>query len=83
MKDMMDEYPTTITLTDKQLPCLKDCKVGTKMTVEMEVEVMSIGKSIYTDSKNLNGTLKVKSVKMEEMDEPMSEKEKQARKGHY
>ena len=83
MKNAIDEMPTMLELNEKNFPALKNWKVGTKVSLEVEAEVMNIGKSMYEQSPKLRCSLKVTKISLDKEDEPMSQSERQARKGHY
>lgn len=81
MKDLMD-YPTTLTLNEKQLSTIKNYKVGTKLVLEVNAEVMSVGKDVYSESSQLHCTIKITKVSQESEENPLSENEKRGMKGY-
>lgn len=49
-----EDYPTTIHLDSKDLPAMKDWKVGKKYTITLEVRQAS--RNEYEDSKKVDGS---------------------------
>lgn len=80
--NMMDDYShmlPSFSLTEKNLPEIKDWKVGKKYKLEIEVEMVSVSKNEYGNSP-MTARFKVHKVGKEDL---MSEEEKQGRKGKY
>lgn len=69
----------SFSLTEKDLPAIKNWQVGKKYTVIMEVEQVSMSKDEYGKSP-LTARFKVHKVGEKKL---MDEDEKKARMGHY
>lgn len=79
---MSDDYShmlPSFSLTEKELPAIKNWKVGSKYKVEMQVEMVSVSKNEYGKSP-MTARFKIHKVGEEDL---MTEEEKQGRKGHY
>lgn len=74
-----DAMLPSFSVTEKDLPAIKDWKIGGKYKLEIEVEQVDISKSEYGDSK-LRSRLKIHKIGEKAL---MSEKEKQGRMGYY
>jgi len=77
--DMPMRMLPSFSVTEKDLPEIKDWKVGKSYTLQVEVEVVSMGKNEYGKSP-LDARLKIHKIGEKEL---LSEDEKIARKGHY
>lgn len=66
------DYPVNplpeFSLDQTNLPAIKNWKVGQKYDLEMNVEMVSIGKDTYDKENELRARFKVNTVKVEEPD---------------
>ena len=79
MPDMPVRMLPSFSLTEKDLPEMKDWQVGKKYKLQMEVEMVASSKNEYGNSQ-MSGRFKIHKIGEKEI---MSEKEKQGRMGHY
>ncbi len=82
-KPMIADYPMrmlpSFSLTEKDLPAIKNWRVGKKYKLEIEVEQVAMSKDEYGKSP-MEARFKIHKVGEKEM---MNEEEKQGRKGYY
>ena len=67
-------------LTEKDLPEIKDWKVGKRYHLEMEVEQVEVSKDEYTLDTPISARFRIHKIGKKEL---YSEKEKKGRMGHY
>lgn len=77
MLNEIEEYPTTIMLTEDDLPAIKKWKVDGKYKIELSIKQISSNRSIYGDKK-LTATFAVTKVK--DLSDPMSRSSEDHRK---
>ena len=74
----MRELPS-FSLTEKDLPAIKNWQVGKKYKLEIEVEQVSLSKDEYMMGEPISARFKIHKVK----DNSPNEEEEKAKKGHY
>ncbi len=57
------EYPTTISLSEKDLPAIKKWKVDGVYTVELTIKQTASRRSMYSKDKMLTADFEIKKVK--------------------
>lgn len=77
--DMPSRMLPSFSITAKDLPEIKDWKVGGKYTLQIEVEMVSMSKNEYGKSP-LDARLKIHKIGEKEL---LTEKEKEGMAGHY
>jgi hypothetical protein len=75
----MPAYLPSFSMTEKDLPEIKDWQVGKKYKLQIEVEMVSSSKNEYGKT-GLEARFKIHKVGTKDM---MSEKEMEGRKGRY
>lgn len=68
----------SFSIADRDLPRIKEAKVGDKIRLEIETEVVTIEKDEYADGQPITASLRIHKIR----DLTLSEEEKRARKGH-
>jgi len=78
--EAMPKMKPMMTMTDEELPGIKDMKVGGKHRMMVDVEVMGVNKDEWSSSKTMSARLKINKAELVNED---NEATKQAKKGHY
>ena len=75
----MERMLPSFSINEKQLPDIKNWKVGEKYEMEIEVEMTSISKSQYRTGEPITASLKVTKIGVTDTED---EATKEAKKGH-